>query len=83
MWNCNSMFGFSGGGGFHALGGTIHLLFWAALILVIIWAIKRFTSQPVLAAQPTGAISTLDNRLARGEISPEEYRTTKQTLNKG
>jgi uncharacterized membrane protein len=82
MWHCSTPFGFSTMGGFHPLGGVFPLLFWAALILVIIWVIKRITSQGNNSARPDThrAMTILDNRLARGEISTEEYRETKHTL---
>lgn len=84
MWNCNTLFGFSGMGGFHPWGGLFHLLFWGALILFIIWTAKRVTQQTAAPSSPPGneAASILDNRFARGELSAEEYRQAKQTLNK-
>ena len=84
MWNCNTLFGFSGMGGFHPWGGLFHLLFWGALILFIIWTIKRVTRQVAAPSSPAGneAASILDNRFARGDLSAEEYRQAKQTLNK-
>ncbi|BCS97294.1 hypothetical protein DSLASN_29260 [Desulfoluna limicola] len=84
MWDCNTMFGFSDMGGFHPWGGFFHLLFWGALILFIIWTIKRVTRQAAAPSPSQGneAASILDNRFARGELSAEEYRQAKQTLNK-
>ncbi len=85
MWHCRSLFGLSARWGFHPWGGVFQLLFWAALIIFIIWVIMRITPQ---TTRPTtsgadGAIATLDHRLARGEISIEEYHQTKQVLSKG
>jgi putative membrane protein len=82
MWGCNTLFGFSGMGGFHPWGGIFHLLFWGALILFIIWAVKRVTQQASSHAAPVGneAASILDNRFARGDLSAEEYREAKRTL---
>lgn len=84
MWHCRSLFGLSTRWGFHSWGGVFELLFWATLIIFIVWVIMRITPQTI---RPTpsgadGAIATLGHRLARGEISPEEYRQIKQVLSK-
>ncbi|WP_300667373.1 SHOCT domain-containing protein [Desulfoluna sp.] len=84
MWHCNSLFGFSGMGGAHPWGWIFQLLFWGALILFILWAVKRVT-HPMSPSAPiyNEAASILDTRFARGDLTPEEYRQAKQTLTHG
>ncbi len=47
-------------------------LFWIALIALGIFAVVRFTQRPADRRNDPKAI--LDQRLARGEITPDEYR---------
>lgn len=84
MWQCNTLFGFSGMGIPHAWGWIIHLLFWAALIGFVLWAFKRVTCQGASPSSVVGgeAASILDSRFARGELTAEEYRQARQTLHK-
>jgi len=71
------------------VGLLAHLLFWAGLILLVIWAIRHFANRPPaapvpIAGQPfTGtARELLDLRLARSEISVEDYEQTRAALEK-
>ncbi len=52
--------------------------FWMIIVVVALWATGRIV--PVTAAVQTSARSTLDGRLARGEISIEEYRRLRHEL---
>ena len=65
------------------------LVFWALVVVVIVWLVRYAgTNRPVegvnLAKAPraslTSARAILDERYARGEISDEEYRTRRDTL---
>ena len=61
------------------LGGMWMLLFWAGVILLLVWAINRLTHH-----QATGPLETpLDiakRRLASGEIAPEQFEEIKRRL---
>lgn len=46
--------------------------FWVLLIGAAIWAVGRLF--PPAEPRPTRARATLDERLARGEVDPEQYR---------
>jgi putative membrane protein len=63
---------------FGLLAGLGMLVFWAGIVVLVVWAVRSFASRPV-AAPPT-PLEILNARLARGEISVEEYEKVKQTL---
>ena len=75
-----SMHGFGGMGLF---GGWIGLIFNLALIvglvILIVWAVKRFTSG---SASPSGQTprEILQARYARGEITRDQYQQILQDL---
>ncbi|WP_297779686.1 hypothetical protein [uncultured Roseovarius sp.] len=76
MWN--------GGYGHSFFGGLFMLLFWGALIVITILAVKWFIDRDN-GASPGGRRSSsaeqiLQDRLAKGEIEPEEYRERMKTL---
>lgn len=65
---------------------------WAAMVVfwgVVIWVIYALVSNAGRAQQPPSyglgpdARSILDQRLAKGEISPEEYTRLRETLEGG
>jgi putative membrane protein len=80
--------GFGMGGGW-LLGGLMMLLFWAAVIGLVVWAIWAFgrrqsgrvdyQSAPQ-APQGDRALQIAKERYARGEISREQYDEIRQTL---
>jgi putative membrane protein len=57
----------------------------AALIAAAIWLIRGATLRPGSAASggAPSAIEILDRRFAEGEISAEEYRARRETLESG
>lgn len=78
-----------GWGAMMFLGTLISILFWISVLVFGIWAVRRFTdrttttsevSPPSTAGSQDSAIKILQERLARGEINPEEYDTIKRTL---
>ena len=80
--------GFGMGGGWF-LGGLMMLLFWAAVIGLIVWAITAFsrrqsgrTDYPSSPQAPQGdrALQIAKERYARGELSREQYDEIRQTL---
>lgn len=85
------MMGWYGHGGWGAgswIGmGLGMIVFWGLVIFAIV-ALLRWSSQPrqrggytqVLAADGSGALQTLDERFARGDLTEVEYRHTRETL---
>ena len=67
-WSDNHM----GGGGWMWLWGAFMVLFWLSVIGVIVWAVIRgqHHHQPSSSEHARGILA---ERLARGEIEPEEY----------
>lgn len=53
-------------------------LFWGALIALGVFAVVRFSQRPIDRRSDPKAI--LDERLARGEITPDEYRERLELL---
>jgi putative membrane protein len=73
------------GAGFGLLGLVLMVLVWGGLIALAVWLVRALfppAGQP--PAPPTGremnAHDILDRRLARGEISREDYDLMKETL---
>ena len=65
----------------------VMIAFWALLIWAIYALITGITRRPDQSAsgrqQPGDAHRILDERLARGEIDPEEYRRLRDILDRG
>ena len=70
MWN------FDGGAGWLWMGSMM-LLFWGGVILLVVWAIREFSGSKH-PGDPT--MATLRMRLAAGEISPEDFEKTRKVL---
>lgn len=75
------------------LGGPGHLfilvgtlLFWAGVIVLVIWAVRSFANRPAVIPPPPPAPPTpreiLDERLARGETSVADYEKARAALEK-
>ena len=54
------------------------VVFWAAVIFLIVWAV-RASGDPV-RSEEDGAVRTLDERFARGEIDGAEYEERRQLI---
>lgn len=66
-----------GGHGF--FGGLFMLLFWAAIIAIIVFAVRWFSERDAKQNKPD-ALDILKERLAKGEIDPEDYEARRKTL---
>ncbi len=69
-----NMMGYGSGLGYGFTGWIYMLLFWAAIIFLIVWAIRQFS------AGRESSHEILEKRLAKGEISKKEYLELKSTL---
>jgi putative membrane protein len=49
------------------------VVFWAVVIALLVWAVVSISRSAVIKQPPSAAIRILQERLARGEISPEEF----------
>ncbi len=75
MW----MFGHSGG--WELIGLLWMVLFWGAIIALVIWAIYRLAGHPGQGSSsgPT-PLDIVKVRYARGEITKEQFEDLKRTL---
>jgi len=75
------------GGGAGWIGGLLMSLsmiaFWALVVLVVLWAVRSARVTRHVPHGPSPAIAILEERLARGEISVEEFNERKRTLEGG
>ncbi|MES0329585.1 MAG: SHOCT domain-containing protein [Dehalococcoidales bacterium] len=78
-WHEGMHWGFS-------FGGVFMILFWATIIGVSVWAIKRLTERGNTHANTTTiATKPMDiakERYAKGEITKEEFEQLKKDLSK-
>lgn len=61
------------------------LLFWGALVVLVVWAIRQFRAAPEQAPtpeadRPSTAIAILEERFARGEIDEQEFERRRAHL---
>jgi putative membrane protein len=67
------------GFGMGLFGGIMMLLFWAAIILLVVWAVRSvFPSQR--QSEHESAVEILKRRYAAGEISQAEYEQARKAL---
>ena len=65
------------GGGWWILMMVIMVLFWAAVIALAVWGVSRLTGS---RGQSKSPLDIARERLAKGEISEEEFERLKQKL---
>ena len=65
-------------------GGVWMLLFWVFVIAGIVWLVLTLSrSQTRERGSSHDAVQILEERLARGEIDAEEFRTRRAALERG
>jgi putative membrane protein len=67
-----------GGLGMPFLGGLFWMLILAGIVLVIVSLARREATLPLIASEPP--LEILKRRLARGEITREEYEAIKKEI---
>jgi putative membrane protein len=71
---------------FMLLGLVGNLILWVGLALLVVWAVRAFAGRTPLAPVAAPPLLTprqiLDERLARGEVTVEEYEKTRKVLDK-
>ncbi len=74
------------GNGWMWFGMVLMVVFWIAVIFLIVWAIRQFSGRPSAAsgtppgAPRSNALDIARERYARGEISKEEYERIRRDL---
>jgi putative membrane protein len=61
-------------------GWTMMILFWTAVLVVIIWAIRSLGTKPSQAMQTP--LELLERRFAAGKIDREDFEERKQLLSR-
>jgi putative membrane protein len=80
------MYGYGYGYWGMIIGTLITLVVLGGLVWLVVWAVRRTSSNPNNAdqgggaARPQTAREILDQRFARGEITREQYQQMKQDL---
>ena len=72
----NMMYGY---GIWWLVGTILMILFWVAIILLVIWAVRTLFPRQRRSVQDQ-ALSTLRQRYARGEINAAEYDQARARL---
>ncbi|MCO6503764.1 MAG: SHOCT domain-containing protein [Acidimicrobiales bacterium] len=62
-------------------GWTMMILFWTAVLLVIIWVVRNLSTKPSPTTQTP--LDLLERRFAAGEIDREDFEERKQLLSRG
>ena len=59
-------------------------LFWAAIVVTIVWGIRQFRPRDVSTlGGSTSAMRVLEERFARGEIDADEFQRRREILRGG
>jgi putative membrane protein len=73
------MWGWYGGSWWMLFGGIIFILFWAAVIALVFWFVRRSAAGPAShGSRP--ALDIAKERYARGEITKEQFDQIKKDL---
>jgi len=67
-------------GGWMWFGGILMLIFWVAVIVLVVWAVRRMSGQGMGMSHGSDALSIAKERYAKGEISHEEFEKIKKNL---
>jgi putative membrane protein len=73
------MYGFGMYGGGWLIGMSLMILFWVAIILLVIWAVRSLFPQQ-MRSRHDQALETLRQRYAAGEINAAEYEQARARL---
>ncbi len=60
-------------------GTIMMILFWALIILLIVWMVRGFNQEKSRDQERT-ALDILKDRYAKGEVDKEEFETKKKDL---
>jgi putative membrane protein len=71
------------GAGWWILMVAMMVAFWAVVIVLVVWLVRSLGSGDSRPGRGVSAIELLDQRLARGEISPDEYKERRDALGSG
>jgi len=61
-------------------GGIMMIVFWAAIIIFIVWAVREISGRNNEKPNSNSALDILKERYAKGEINKEEFEEKKKIL---
>lgn len=61
-------------------GGIMMIVFWAAIVLLIVWAVKEVHGDDSVKPHSKSALDILKDRYAKGEIDKKEFEEKKKDL---
>jgi putative membrane protein len=67
-------------GSWFGFGGLLMLLFWVFVIAGIVWLVLTLSRTQPRGGEESSALRILEERLARGEIDPEEFRVRRAAI---
>jgi putative membrane protein len=70
-----------GGLGWMGLGFLWMIIFWGAIIALIVWAVRRSTGHHSYRIDTHSALDIAKERYAKGEITKEQFEQIKKDLN--
>jgi putative membrane protein len=79
-WSVLAQYGDHMDGGWWVLMVLGMVLFWALVIVGVIWLVRELTSRGGRLGREPDALEVLDRRLAEGTISPDDYRERRAIL---
>ena len=72
-WGAGNMMGWFG-------GGIMMLLFWAAVIIFVVWLVREISGRYNEKPNSNSALEILKERYAKGEINKEEFEAKKKDI---
>ena len=73
-------YGHMWGSGYGILGAGMMIVFWGAIIFLVVVAVRWLSDGNSSKSSKSSALDILKERLARGEIDPEEYEARRKAL---
>ena len=73
------MYGFGMSGGWWLIGMGMMVIFWIAIILLVIWAVRNLFPRQRSSGR-VQALEILQQRYAKGEINAAEYEQARARL---
>ena len=61
-------------------GGIMMLLFWAAVIIFVVWLVREVSGRNNEKPNSNSALEILKERYAKGEINKEEFEAKKKDI---
>ena len=68
------------GGWWMLLGAVFMIVFWAVVIVLVVWGIRKVTHSGDSASGRRSPLDILKERYARGEINKEQFEQMKKDL---